>query len=110
MRTRSTTSAARPGYTLIEMLTSMTLLLIIIVAVTTAYRTQIRAIGKASGRFESIQNLQFVQNAIDRELRLAGGIGGQPMIVMAHPMALVFNVDLVTRRVNDHSAVYYNPD
>jgi hypothetical protein len=51
-----------------------------------------------------------VQNAIDRELRLSGGIGGQPIIVMAHPMALVFNVDLVTRRANDHNAVYYNPD
>jgi prepilin-type N-terminal cleavage/methylation domain-containing protein len=107
---RTVTPRRRHGFTLIEVLISMTLLLVIIVSVTTAYRSQIRAITKASGRFEAIQNLQFVQNAIDRELRLSGGVGGQPLIVMAHPMSLVFNVDLVTRRAGDASAVYYNPD
>jgi prepilin-type N-terminal cleavage/methylation domain-containing protein len=105
-----TTPRRRPGFTLIEVLISMTLLLVIVVSVSTTYRSQIRAISKSSGRFEAMQNLQFVQNAIDRELRLAGGINGQPLIVMAHPMALVFNVDLVTRRAGDPAAVYYNPD
>ena len=110
MRAGTTIPRRRPGFTLIEVLISMTLLLVIIVSVSSAYRSQLRAITKAGGRFEAIQNLQFVQNAIDRELRLSGGISGQPMIVMAHPMALVFNVDLVTRRAGDPSAVYYNPD
>jgi hypothetical protein len=88
----------------------MTVLLVVVGSVAAVYRAQLRAVGGASGRFEAVQNLQFVQNAIDRELRLAGGVGGQPLIVMAHPMAVVFNVDLVTRRSGDHNAVYYNPD
>ncbi len=88
----------------------MTVLLVVVVSVTSVYRSQIRAIGSAAGRYEAVQNLRFVENAIDREMRLAGGTGGQPIIVMAHPMAVVFNVDLVTRRPNDRNAVYYNPD
>ncbi len=93
-----------------ETVVSMTLMLVVVASVAAVYRTQIRAIDSASGRFEAMQNLRFVQNMIDRELRLAGGSGGQPIIVMAHPMALAFNVDLVTRRAGDKSAVYYNPD
>lgn len=100
----------RDGFTLIEVLISLTMLLVVVASVTSVYRTQIRAIDSATGRLEAIRNLRFVQSTIDRELRLAGGVGGQPVIVMAHPMALTFNVDLVTRNANDHSAVYYNPD
>ncbi len=110
MCSRTSARSRRGGFTLIEVLISMTVLLVVVVSVTSVYRSQIRAIGSASGRYEAVQNLRFVENAIDRELRLAGGTGGQPIIVMAHPMAIVFNVDLVSRHANDRNAVYYNPD
>ena len=58
------------------------------------------------GRGEASQNARFVQDAIDRELRLAGGEVGQPIIVQATPFALTFNVNLVSNVADDPGAVY----
>lgn len=100
----------RSAFTLAEVMLSLTILLVVMAAAVSFFRLQVRAIESGTGRLESVQNLRFVQNIIDRELRLAGGIVGQPLIVMAHPMAVVFNVNLVTRLAGDRGAVYYNPD
>ncbi len=107
---RSPSRARRAGFTLPEVLLSLTIMLAVMASAVKFYRFQIRAIESGTGRLEAVQNLRFVQNVIDRELRLAGGIAGQPLIVMAHPMAVVFNVNLVTRVEDDKGAVYYNPD
>ena len=101
---------ARAGFTLAEMLLSLTILMAVMASAVTFYRVQVRAVESGTGRLDAVQNVRYVQNIIDRELRLAGGITGQPLIVMAHPMAVTFNVNLVTRLSGDHSAVYYNPD
>jgi hypothetical protein len=49
---------------------------------------------------------------IDRELRVAGVgvVDPQPLIVQAAPYAITFNVDLVSRDINDRGATYYDPD
>jgi len=100
----------RAGVTLIELMLSMVVMLVVMGAAVSFFRVQARAAETGAGRLESLQSLRSVQSEIDRELRLAGGITGQPVIVYAGPMAIAFNVDLVTRTAGDHSAVYYNPD
>lgn len=111
MRPRLATPRTAPrGFTLPEVLLSLTIMMVVMASAVTFFRFQVRAIESGTGRLESVQNLRYVQNIIDRELRLAGGIQGQPLVVMAHPMAVVFNVNLVTRTAGDKGAVYYNPD
>jgi len=100
----------RAGATLIELMLSMVIMLIVMAAATSFFRVQTRATETGAGRLEAVQSLRAVQSALDRELRLAGGITGQPLVVYANAMAIAFNVDLVTRRPNDRNAVYYNPD
>jgi len=100
----------RAGVTLIELMLSMVVMLIVMGAAVSFFRVQARAAESGAGRLEALQSLRAVQSQIDRELRLAGGITGQPVVVYAGGMAVAFNVDLVTRTAGDHSAVYYNPD
>ncbi|MEA3244614.1 MAG: type II secretion system protein [Gemmatimonadota bacterium] len=99
-----------PGFTLIEMLISLVLILIVFAITIPFFRAQSIAVQKNIGRSDAMQSAQLAQAAIDRELRLAGGVTGQPVIVQAAPFALTFNVDLVTRLTNDANATYYNPD
>lgn len=100
----------RAGVTLIELLLSMVIMLVVMGAAVSFFRVQARAAETGAGRLEALQSLRAVQSGIDRELRLAGGITGQPLVVFAGPTAIAFNVDLVTRTSGDHGAVYYNPD
>mgnify|MGYP001764971896 CR=1 FL=1 len=100
----------RPGFTLIELVVSMTLSLLVLAVAIPFFRVQSAAVEKGAGRMESTQNARFAQNAIDRELRLAGGEVGQPVIVQAAPFALSFNVNLVSHLADDPSAVYIDED
>lgn len=101
---------ARAGFTLLELLVSMTLSLVVFAIALPFFRVQSRAVEADVGRGEASQNARFVQSAIERELRLAGGEVGQPMIVQATPFALTFTVDLVSRLPDDANAVFINPD
>jgi hypothetical protein len=74
------------------------------------FRSQTRALDGGAGRLDAQQNAMFAMTAIDREVRLAGGATGQPIIVQAAPFAITFNVDLVTNLASDPDATYYNPD
>jgi prepilin-type N-terminal cleavage/methylation domain-containing protein len=107
---RSRRPAGRPGFTLLELMLSMTLSLMVFAIALPFFRVQSKAVEANVGRSEASQNARFVQNAIDRELRLAGGEVGQPIIVQATPFALTFNVDLVSRTPGDANAVYVNAD
>ena len=100
----------RAGFTLMELLLAMVIMSVVMAAAISFFRVQARAAETGAGRLESLQNLRAVQSMIDRELRLAGGITGQPVIVYAGTMAIAFNVDLVSRVTGDRGAVYYNPD
>lgn len=100
----------RAGFTLPEIVISMTLLLLVFAIAIPFFRAQSLTVQRDVGRMESSQSARFVQGIIDRELRLAGGETGQPIIVEAGPMALTFNVDLVSRLTDDPSAVYIDAE
>jgi prepilin-type N-terminal cleavage/methylation domain-containing protein len=102
----------RRAFTLPEMLIATVLMLLVFAMVIPFMRVQTWQIGASAGRLDALQNARFSQNAIDRELRIAG-IGttpNQPMLVMAAPMAVTFNADLATTDSTDPDAIYYDPN
>ena len=111
---RSTGAArarGRQGFTLPEMLIATVLMLFVFAMAVPFMRMQTRQIGTGAGRLDALQNARFSQNAIDRELRIAG-VGttpNQPMLVQADPLAVTFNADLSTRDSTDPDAIYYDP-
>jgi type II secretory pathway pseudopilin PulG len=101
----------RRAFTLPEMLIATILMLFVFAMVVPFMRMQTRQIGTGAGRLDALQNARFSQNAIDRELRIAGvgAVPNQPMLVQADPMAVTFNADLSTRDSTDPDAIYYDP-
>jgi prepilin-type N-terminal cleavage/methylation domain-containing protein len=102
----------RAGFTLLEMLVSITLLAIVLGLTVPFFRVQVQAFGGISGRDDAHQNARYGVATIDRELRVAGVgvVDPQPLVVQAAPNAITFNVDLVSRDINDKGAAYYDPD
>lgn len=96
----------RAGFTLIEMMISIVLTLLVFAITVPFFRLQANAVDTNAGRLDALQNARYAQNQIDRELRLAGGITGQPIIVQASPFSVTFNADLVTRVINDPNSTY----
>ena len=86
--------AAARGFTLIEMLVAMTLTMLVFAITIPFFRAQARAVGAGAGRLDALQNARYAAGRIDRELRLAGGVFGQPIIVQAAPLSITFNVNL----------------
>lgn len=99
----------RRGFTLIEMMMAVLLTMIVFAITVPFFRQQTMAVDISAGRLDALQNARYAQNAIDRELRMAGGVSGQPIIVQAAAYSLTFNVDLVSRVANDPNATYYTP-
>lgn len=102
----------RAGFTLLEMLISISVSLLVLAIVVPFFRAQVLAVGTHSGRMDAQQNVRFGASAIERELRVAGVgvVGSQPLIVRAAADAITFSVDLATRSPSDVGAVYYDPD
>lgn len=100
---------ARSGFTLIEMMMAILLTMLVFAITIPFFRVQTTAVDTSAGRLDALQNARFAQNAIDRELRIAGGETGQPIVLQAAPFAVTFNVDLVSRLTSDPNATYYNP-
>jgi len=111
MRQHRTTRglAARAGFTLIEMMMAILLTMLVFAVTIPFFRQQTIAVDNSSGRLDAVQNARYAQSTIDRELRLAGGVAGQPIIVQAAPFAITFNVDLVANDTSDRDATYYDP-
>lgn len=107
---------SRPGFTLTEIMISMTLMLFVLGVATNSFRKQSALIAAQSGRLEAQQTAQFTLSELDRELRLAGvGVADmQPVVVQADSMAITFNADLISTVAGDPAAVYIdtlaNPD
>lgn len=99
----------RAGFTLVEMMMAILLTMLVFAITVPFFRIQTNAVDVGAGRLDALQNARYAQNAIDRELRLAGGATGQPIVVQAAAFAVTFNVDLVSRQTNDPNATYYNP-
>jgi hypothetical protein len=102
----------REAFTLAELLIAATLMLLVFSMVVPLLRLQTQSLGAGAGRLDALQTARFAQNAVDRELRVAGigVLSQQPMLVQADPMALTFNVDLATRDTMDRTAVYFDPN
>jgi hypothetical protein len=110
MHTTTFRAANRAGFTLIEMMMAVLLTMLVFAITIPFFRNQTKALDGGAGRLDAQQNARYAQSAIDREVRLAGGVTGQPIIVQAAAFALTFNVDLVTIDANDPDATYYNPN
>jgi type II secretory pathway pseudopilin PulG len=102
----------RNGFTLVEVIVAMTMVILIMSMATRYFMQQTRMLSNQSGRLEAQQNAQFSLATLDREIRVAGigVVDAQPILVWADPRAITFNADLVTRITGDPSAVYVDPD
>lgn len=103
---------ARRGFTLIETMLSMTLMLTLIGLSTQLFRIQSSAVSTQNGRLDAQSNSRYALSLLDRELRMAGVgvVDAQPLLVQAGATALTFNGDLVARDTGDLAAVYIDPD
>jgi prepilin-type N-terminal cleavage/methylation domain-containing protein len=113
MRTRSDSNPRRrPGFTMLEMMVAITLMLMVFALAVPFFSVQARTVTSGAGRLDAMQNARFASSAIDRELRMigAGVADKQPMLVQADPYAITFSADLVTTDSGDASAVYYDKD
>lgn len=102
----------RRGFTLMEMLVSVTLMMTAISIAIPFFLVQSRSVEASSGRLDAQLNINFALDAVDRDLRVAGvGITDrQPLLVQAASNAITFNGDLTSTSLADYSTVYYDPD
>ena len=107
---RTTGSSRREGVTLIEMMIAIVLFVLVFGLAVPFFRYQARSVSASAGRLDALQNARYAQNAIDRDMRIAGiGIvDQQPLIVQADGFAVTFNADLATKDQNDPSSIYYD--
>ena len=99
----------RRGFTLVEMMVAVTLTMLVFAITIPFFRAQTQAVAAGSGRLDALQNARYAQAAIDRDLRLAGGVFGQPTIVQAAAYAITFNVNLYAQNTTaDPNAAYTN--
>lgn len=114
-------SGGKRGFTLAELLLSITITIAVFSAAVPFFTLQMRQLAQNLGRSDAQQTARFAQNAVDRELRNVGiavtpmqpalGIArNQPKIVLAHPFAVTFNSNLVANDTNEVNAVYYDPN
>lgn len=103
---------ARRGFTLVELLISVMLMMTAIGIAIPFFLTQSRSLESQSGRLDAQLNINFSLDAIDRDLRVAGvGITSrQPLLVQAASNAITFNADLTSNSMADLATVYYDPD
>ena len=103
---------ARKGFTLIEIMISITILLVIMGAAIQFMRRQANAVGLETQRMDALQNAEFAASQIERELREAGAgvTDAQPVMVQLDSLALTFNANMVSIDPADVRAVYRNED
>jgi prepilin-type N-terminal cleavage/methylation domain-containing protein len=89
----------RSGFTLAEVIISMTLLAIIGAAAVPFYLRSLRSVANTAGQQDAQQSAAFSLDFVNHDLRLAGQgtVTGQPGIVQMHDSAVTFNANLVSR-------------
>jgi prepilin-type N-terminal cleavage/methylation domain-containing protein len=99
---------SRRGFTMIELLLSMLILLTVVAVASQSFRHTSDLLAAQTGRLEALQNARFGIASLDRELRVAGigVVAAQPILVQASNLAITFNVDLVSRTSGDPGSVY----
>jgi type II secretory pathway pseudopilin PulG len=101
---RTPTGGGRPGFTLVEIVVAMALTLAVFAITLPFVRAQTRALGSSAGRLDADQIARYAQRAIDRDLRLAGGVDGQPLLVYAGRFGIAFNANLFAADSTDPGA------
>ncbi len=103
---------SRHGFTILEMILSMSLMLAAIGLTTELFRKQSGSVSTESGLLDAQQNSRFAISMLERELRVAGVgvVDQQPLLVMANKLSMTFNADLVAIDTGDMGSVYINPD
>lgn len=96
------------GFTLIEVLISMMILMIITGAAVQFLTRQNNLVSRETTRMDALQNAQFAAGQVERELRQAGAgvVDIQPMIVQIDSEAITFNANMVSIDSGDVKAVY----
>lgn len=106
----------RRGFTLLEIILSITILLLVFGMTVPLFRSQVRAMGSTAGRSDAQQNVRFAISTIERQIRVAGaGVSDQqPLLVQADPFAVTFDADYAARDTaaegGAFGAVYFDPD
>ncbi len=103
---------SRRGFTLLEMILAMSLMLAMIGMTAQLFRKQSASVSTESGYLDAQQNSRFAVSMLERELRVAGVgvVDQQPLLVMADTLSLTFNADLVALDTGDMGSVYINPN
>lgn len=99
----------RRGFSLVEITVAMALTLAVFAITLPFVRAQTRALGASAGRLDADQLARYAQRAIDRDLRSASAVAGQPLLVLAGPMAIAFNANLLAVDTLDPGAVDIDP-
>lgn len=104
--------ARRAGFSLIEVVVSMTIFLVVLSFSLPFFNSQSRAVSRASGQGDMTRALQFAISQIDRDLRMAGAgtYSQQPMLVQIAGNAITFNANMASADSNDVRSVYFDPD
>ena len=102
----------RAGFSLIEVVVSMTIFLVVLSFSLPFFNSQSRAVTRASGQGDITRSLQFALAQIDRDLRMAGAgtYAQQPMLVQIAANSITFNANMASADSNDVRSVYYDPD
>ena len=106
----------RSGFTLLEIMLSITILLLVFAMTVPLFRSQVQAMGSTAGRSDAQQNVRFAISTIERQIRVAGaGVADQqPLLVQADPFAVTFNADYAARDTaaegGAFGAVYFDSD
>ena len=115
-RTIASGPITRAGFTLLEIMISITILLLVFAIAVPLFRSQVRAMGSTAGISDAQQNVRFAISTIERQIRVAGaGVSDQqPLLVQADPFAVTFNADYASRDTASEGgafgAVYFDPD
>lgn len=109
---RTVRRAGRRGFTLIEMVLSVTLMLIVFAMAVPFFRAQARAVDQTARRLDALAGGRYGASSLDREVRVAGvnTPAAQPVLVQAAADAITINGDFVAPDTSDALAVYVNPD
>jgi type II secretory pathway pseudopilin PulG len=94
----------RSGISLVEIVVAMVLTVAVFAITLPFVRVQTRALGATAGRLDAEQLARYAQRAIDHDLRLASAVPGQPLLVLAAPMAIAFNANLLAADTTDPGA------
>lgn len=104
------------GFTLLEIMLSITILLLVFAMTVPLFRSQVQAMGSTAGRSDAQQNVRFAISTIERQIRVAGaGVSDQqPLLIQADPFAVTFDADYAARDTaaegGAFGAVYFDSD